>query len=146
MERLNGYWARVQYWVGGHFYVVFFLYIKSSSSLLFVVFLMEEGVKEITKKKELQPWEWGWQRDNYQCCWEANFCFLFLVFGFLCNDKKRNYTSHLNPPDITENLSTLLFPAVSESKFHFHSSPHLIFLISQISISLLLPISCYNLF
>ena len=49
LEWLNGDWARVQFWVrgpswvGGHFYVLFFLYIKSSFSLLFVAFLMKQA-------------------------------------------------------------------------------------------------------
>ena len=51
LERLTGGWPKVEFWVGGHFYVLFFLYIKSSCSLLFVAFLMEKGNKKLIKKR-----------------------------------------------------------------------------------------------
>ena len=37
------------FWVGSYFYVLFFLYIKSSFVLLFVVFLMKKGNKKLFK-------------------------------------------------------------------------------------------------
>ena len=41
-----------QFWVEGYFYVLFFLYIKSSSVFLFAVFLMKKGNKKLLKKKK----------------------------------------------------------------------------------------------
>ena len=53
MERLNGDWARVQFWLRVAFTFYFFSYVKSSCVLLFVVFLMKKEIKKYWKKKLL---------------------------------------------------------------------------------------------
>ena len=62
LEQLNGDCARIQFEVGGYFYVLFFLYAKSFCVLLFDVFLMEKGNKKLIKKKK-KMWmgggKWG---------------------------------------------------------------------------------------
>ena len=52
MERLNGDWARVQFWVGGYLYVLFFLIYKNFLCFVVCCIFNEKGNKKLLKKKQ----------------------------------------------------------------------------------------------
>ena len=51
MGRLNGDWARVQFWVGGYLYVLFFLIYKNFLCFVVCCIFNEKGNKKLLKKK-----------------------------------------------------------------------------------------------
>ena len=50
MGRLNGNWARVQFWVGGYLYVLFFLIYKNFLCFVVCCIFNEKGNKKLLKK------------------------------------------------------------------------------------------------